>query len=79
MKQEIKIKFFNADLKFGLISWKEVYLIYPSLIPLQIETYGGRIIYRQKGSAKRISYNRLKKGLTKSDRVFVIEVPSWLF
>jgi hypothetical protein len=79
MKQEIKIKYFNPELKIGLVSWREAYFISPSLIPLHVETYKGRIIYRQKGSAKRISYNKLKKQLRKSDQVFVMDVPSWLY
>ena len=73
MKQEVKIKYFNQELQIGLVSWREAYLISDALIPLQVETYKGRLIYRQKGSPKRISYNRLKKGLKKCSQIFYVE------
>ena len=38
----------------------------------------GRLVYRAKGAAKRISYARIKKGLVKTSRTIVEEVPSWL-
>jgi hypothetical protein len=79
MKQEIKLKYFNADSKIGLVSWREAYLL--SSIPklLQIETYKGRLIYREKGSSKQISYKRMKNGLRKSSQVIYLDVPDWLF
>ncbi len=77
MKQEIKIKYFNPELKIGLVSWREAYLISDTLIPMQIETYRGRIIYREKGSSRRISYNRVKAGLKKSNQVFAVDIPYW--
>lgn len=73
MKQEIKV--FYADLKIGLVSWREAYLLSSSPKLLQIETYKGRLVYREKGSGKRISYNTLKKGLRKSSQIFYLEVP----
>jgi hypothetical protein len=78
MKQEIKLKYFNADLKIGLVSWREAYLLSSNPKLLQIETYKGRLIYREKGSTRRISYNTLKKGLRKSSQTFYLEVPIWL-
>lgn len=79
MQQEIKLKYFHAELKIGLVSWREAYALFPEIVQMNIETYKGRIIYRLKGSSKRISYNRLKKGLVKTNRTIKIEVPSWLF
>jgi hypothetical protein len=79
MKQEIKLRYFNAELNIGLVSWREAYVLLPSIQQMNLETYKGRIIYRLKGSAKRISYNRLKKGLVKTNKTIEIEVPNWLF
>jgi hypothetical protein len=78
MQQEIKLKYFNEELRIGLVSWHEVYLLFPDVRQLNLETYKGRIIYRLKGSSKRISYNRMKKGLVKTSRIIKIEVPDWL-
>lgn len=78
MQQEIKLRYFNEELKIGLISWREAYLLFPDIRQLNLETYKGRVIYRLKGSSKRISYNRLKKGLVKTNRVIKIDVPDWL-
>jgi hypothetical protein len=78
MQQEIKLNYFNEELKIGLFSWREAYLLFPDIRQLNLETYKGRIIYRLKGSSKRISYSRLKKGLVKTSRIIKIEVPDWL-
>jgi hypothetical protein len=78
MKQEIKLRYLNQELKIGLVSWKEAYLLNELITPLKIEVYKGRIVYRGKGSAKRISYNRLKKGLIKRNQVILVYAPSWL-
>jgi hypothetical protein len=79
MKQEIKLRYFNAELNIGLVSWREAYVLSPIIKQMNLETYKGRIIYRLKGSARRISYNRLKKGLTKTNKIIELEVPNWLF
>ena len=78
MKQEIKLRYFNEGLQIGLVSWREAYLLKGGIRPLLIETYKGRIVYREKGSGQRISYNRLKGGLRKTKKVFLVEVPDWL-
>lgn len=78
MQQEIKLRYFNEELKIGLVSWREAYLLFPAIRQLNLETYKGRIIYRLKGSSKRISYSRMKKGLVKTSRIIKIEVPDWL-
>jgi hypothetical protein len=78
MQQEIKLNFFNEELKIGLASWREAYQLFPVVKQLNLETYKGRIIYRLKGSSKRISYNRMKKGLVKKSLIIKIEVPDWI-
>jgi hypothetical protein len=79
MKQEVKLRCFNVELNIGLVSWREAYVLVPSIQQLNLETYKGRIIYRLKGSSKRVSYNRLKKGLTRTNKIITRDVPSWLF
>ena len=63
MKQEIKLKYFNAELNIGIVSWKEVYALQPKVQEMNVEVYKGRIVYRAKGLSKRISYRQLKKDL----------------
>jgi hypothetical protein len=79
MKQEIKLRYLYAELKIGLVSWKEAYLLNEFITPFKIEVYKGRVIYREMGSAKRISYNKLKKGLIKLNQILLVDVPSWLY
>jgi hypothetical protein len=51
IEQEIKLKYFNAELNIGLVSWREAYVLFPIIKQMNLETYKGRIIYRLKGSA----------------------------
>ena len=78
MQQEIKLNYFNEELKIGLVSWREAYQLFPAVRPLNLETYRGRIIHRLKGSSKRVSYKRMKKGLVKKSLIIQIEVPDWI-
>lgn len=78
MLQEIKIKYFNEALQIAMVNWREVYLLNPHPIKLNVETDKGRLVYRAKGSAKRISYKTLKKGLKKKTFSIFEEVPGWL-
>ena len=75
MKQKIKLKYFNAELNIGFVSWREVYLLEPEIIQMHPEVYKGRIIYRAKGSTKRISYDRLMKGLKKISKTIELKAP----
>jgi len=79
MKDEIKLRYFNAELTIGLVTWREAYVLSPALLQLKLETYKGRIIYRLKGAAKRIGYNRLKRRLVKMTRIIESHVPDWFF
>lgn len=62
----IRINYFNPVLKIGLTSWREAWLLtgkYPE--KLYTELYRNRLVFRIRGSNKRISYQYLKKGLIK--------------
>ena len=77
MEQNIKLKYLNPELQIGMVSWRRVYLLYPKIIELNPEFYKGRLIYRQRGSVKRISYSQIKNGLKKKELWITIDVPSW--
>ncbi len=79
MLQEIRIKYFNETLQIGVVNWREVYLLKPRLEKLFVEVDKGRLVYRAKGSARRISYKLLKKGLKKKSFAVFEEVPDWLY
>lgn len=67
----IRINYFNPVLNIGLTNWREAWLlsgIYPE--KLYTEIYRGKLIFRLRGSHKRISYLQLKKGLIKKVMVF---------
>jgi hypothetical protein len=49
-----------------------------SAVQIKVEVYKRRIIYMVKDSANRISYNRVKKALVKTNKTIFIEVPNWL-
>lgn len=66
MEQEYCTKLFNPTLKIGLVSWREAWLFegqYPE--KLYTEVYKGKLVFRQRGSSLRISYERVKKGLVR--------------
>ena len=65
MVQKIKLEYYNAKLRIGMADWRHVYLLHPVLTPPQPEVERGRLVYRAKGSSKRISYAQIKKGLVK--------------
>ena len=61
-----------------MVDWRRVYLLHPHIVPLIPEVDKGRLVYRAKGSSKRISYEQIKKGLIKKSKWIIEEVPSWL-
>jgi hypothetical protein len=77
MQQRIQLKYINHTLQIGLVNWREAYLLYPEIVLLNVEVNTGRLVYRAKGSSKRITYNLLKKGLVKTSEYIVQEVPSF--
>ena len=74
MVQTIQLKLINPKLQIGMISWNQVYIYSPLIIQLKPEVERGRLVYRAKGSNKRISYEELKKGLIKKDCTLVMEL-----
>ena len=73
--EQIILKYWNEKMKIGLTNWKVVYLIDNEPIELLPEVYKGNLVYRQRGSSKRYSYKKLKKGLVKKLHVIPLELP----
>ena len=78
MMQIIKLKYTNPQLQIGLLNWRTVYLLQPRPVPLHLEVERGRLVYRVKGSSRRISYALIKKGVIKKAVTIQKEVPAWL-
>ncbi len=78
MVQKIQLNYINEHLQIGLVNWREAYLLSPQVLALQVEVDRGRLIYRLKGSNRRISYATIKKGLVKKQQTIAIDVPDWL-
>ncbi len=78
MEQRIELKYINERLQIGMVDRKQVYLLHPKVTPLLVEVDKGRLVYRAKGSNRRISYAQIKKELIKKSKWIVEEVPSWL-
>jgi len=79
MVQTIELKLVNEKLHVGLVTWREVYIFYPIVIQLNPEVDRGRLVYRQKGSKKRVSYLQIKKRLIKKNYSIQIDFPEWFF
>jgi len=73
--EQIILKYWNEKMKIGLTNWKVVYLIDNEPIELLPEVYKGNLVYRQRGSSKRYSYKKLKKGFVKKLHVIPLELP----
>jgi hypothetical protein len=75
LEQAKYIKLFHPRLKIGLANWREAWLFtgeYPE--KLYAEVYKGMLVFRKRGSATRISYQQLKKGLIKKN-ILINEPP----
>jgi len=62
----IRINYVDPILNIGLSGWREAWLLsgkYPE--KLYTERYRDRLVFRLRGSTRRISYLRLKKDLIK--------------
>ena len=79
MVETIQLKYINESLQIGFCDIRQLYLLQPEIKQLQAEVYKGSLVYRAKGSGKRISYKQIKKGLKKTTRRIEFEVPSWLY
>lgn len=61
-----------------MVDIRRVYLLEPELLLLNVEVYRGKLVYRAKGSSRRISYDRVKKWLVKQAFSVEEEVPDWI-
>lgn len=78
MKHKIHFRYYNPRLNLGVVDVKLVYQLEPTPIRLNPEVYRGKLVYRARGSSRRISYDQLKKGLVKKSFSVEEEVPDWL-
>jgi hypothetical protein len=75
MEQEVYFKYINTQLNIGVFDLKNVYSLRPQLQKMLPEVYKGRLVYRLKGSSKRISYQSIKKGLQRKSFHLFITIP----
>ena len=78
MKHRIDFRYYNERLQLGMVDVKRVYLLTPEPTRLNIEVYRGKLVYRAKGSSRRISYDQVKEGLVKRRFFAEEDVPDWL-
>lgn len=78
MEQKVKLNYLNPRLNIGMADIRHVYLLKPHTTLLKAEVYRGKLVYRAKGSNRRISYNTLKQGLVKKTIWISEQVPDWL-
>ena len=78
MIEKIELYYINHRLQIGLSDVKHAYLLAPGFTPLITEVYKGNLVYRVKGTTKRISYKELKKDLVKKRKTIEQKVPDWL-
>ena len=78
MKHKIHFRYYNQRLHLGVVDVKQVYQLKAEPILLNVEVYRGKLVYRAKGSSRRISYDQLKDGLVKKSFWVEEEVPDWL-
>ena len=74
--EKLVLKYYNPVLKIALGKWNQAYLIsanngkHINLLP---EYYKGYLVYRIRGSSKRISYKQLKTHLFLKRTIIIIE------
>ena len=69
----IILKYWNEKLQIGLADWKQVYK-FPEQDLMNKEIHQDSLYYRQPGTALRISYKKLKKGLQKKKIIIYEEL-----
>ncbi len=69
------LKYYNPVYQIAFSNWKEMYLLNKEPILLIPELYQGKLVYRARGSAKRISYTSIKKGLLKKEVLINFNLP----
>ncbi len=78
MQQAIKLTYFNAALKTGLVSWIEAYVLFPAIEKPSLETYKDGIIYPLKGSTRKANCIATEKRIDEN-KSFTSESLNWLF
>ncbi len=78
MERAVRFRYYNERLKVGMVDVREVYQLEPELKLLKPEVYRGKLVYRAKGSARRISYEQLKNGLIKKNFLVNESWPDWM-
>lgn len=77
MKFSIEIKYYHPELKIGLETIKNVWLLSDLKDPVELKTviHQGNLYYRLPQSGRRISYRTLKRGLIKKNiRILLPEI-----
>lgn len=69
----VLLKYWNPKYEIALADWQSAYQ-FPQKLKMQIEVYRGALYYRAKGSARRISYLQLKKGLQRKNMGIINEL-----
>lgn len=75
MEEVVYARFYNPELNIALKDWREVYLLTSAPQQLLPEVHRGKLVYRARGSGKRISYERIKKGLVKKACTIWLRLP----
>ena len=75
MEQAKCIKQFNPKLNIGLVNWREAWLFCGEYQEkLYTEVHKGKLVFRQRDSSIRISYQQIKKGLIRKE-IIIKEEP----
>ena len=75
--QKIQLHYYNPKVNVGMGTWQTVFLLSAEPVMLVPEVFRGNLIYRQKGSTRRISYQQIKRGLVKKQFFITESVPDW--
>lgn len=75
MEQRITLKYLNTKYQIALANWRTVYQLKPEVLLMTPEVYKGNLVYRAKGSTKRVSYAQIRNGLLKKKTVIKIHLP----
>lgn len=67
------LKYWNPNYQIALADWKQVYQ-FPEKELMIKEIHQGQLYYRLRGSARRISYRQLRKGLQKKQIIIYEEL-----
>jgi len=62
-----------------MLKTKVEHCLSSKVIQLNPEVERGRLVYRAKGSKRRISYLQIKRGLIKKNYSIQIDLPEWFF